>query len=70
MKALDQKDEKINHSVIMNIQKHLCVLSILKVMTVCITTYGSSCFFFSSSVTDLSQEDFVKSTAYLIHYWH
>ena len=36
-----------------------------KVMTVCINLYGSFCDIFSSSVTDLSQADFVKSRAYL-----
>ena len=39
-------------------------------MTVCINAYASFCAIFISSVTDLSQADFVKSTAYLIHYWH
>ena len=39
-------------------------------MTVCINAYASFCDIFSSSVTDLSQADFVKRTAYLIHYWH
>ena len=43
---------------------------ILKVMAVCINAYASYCDIFSSSVTDLSQADFVKSAAYLIHYWH
>ena len=39
-------------------------------MTVCIKVYASFCDIFSSSVTDLSQTDFVKRTAYLIRYWH
>ena len=39
-------------------------------MTVCINAYASFFDIFSSSVTDLSQADFVKRTAYLIHYWH
>ena len=40
--------------------------SILKVMTVCINVYAGLCDIFSFSITDLSQADFVKSTAYLI----
>ena len=44
--------------------------SILKVMTVCINVYAGLCDVFRFSITDLSQADFVKSTAYLIHYWH
>ena len=42
---------------------------ILKVMTVCINTYAR-CDIFRFNITDLSQADFVKSTAYLLHYWH
>ena len=46
MKALDQKDEKIDHLLLrIIIQKHLYDLSILKVMTVCITAYGRAAFF-------------------------
>ena len=44
--------------------------SISKVITVCINAYSSKYDIFRFSVTDLSQADFVKSTAYLIHYWH
>ena len=38
--------------------------SILKVMTVCINAYAGYYDIFRFSVTDLSQTDFVKSTAY------
>ena len=41
--------------------------SILKVITVCINVYAGLCDIFRFSITDLSQADFVKSTAYLIH---
>ena len=44
------------------------VLSISKVMTVCINAYASKYDIFRFSLTGLSQADFVKSTAYLIHY--
>jgi len=44
--------------------------SIFKVMTVSINTYTSLCDIFIFRVADLSQADFVKSTAYLIHCCH
>ena len=61
---------KDRSSFIKNIQNTRYDFSILKVMTVCINAYASFCDIFSSSVTDLSQADFVKLTAYLIHYWY
>ena len=63
------KRRKDRSSVIKNIQKPLYDFSILKVRTVCISTFASFCDIFRSRVTDLSQADFVKSAAYLIHHW-
>ena len=39
-------------------------------MTVCINVCAGLCDVFRFSITDLSQADFVKSMANLIHYWH
>ena len=44
------------------------VFSILKVMSVCISTCTSICDFFAGIEINISQADFVINTAYLLRY--